>query len=110
MGSLNLLNVAVAITSCFSLRTSVVVGCVVLYHCRCAGEETGTFWGVVSCVLKDKVSATWASFPVCLCAGVLFSKKVLQAAACPLELPAELLRDSEISLGNGQLQFLRNGL
>lgn len=102
IGSLNLLSVAVVITSCFSQRTSVVVGCIVLCHCRRAGGETGKFWGAVSCVLKDEVSATWASFPVCLCAEVLFSKKGLQAAACPLELPAEFLRDSEISRGNGQ--------
>ena len=88
----------------------MAVGCVALYHCRHAGGETGTFWGIVSCGLKDKVSATWASFPVCLCTKIVFSKKGLQDAACPLELPAEFLTDSELSLGSGQLQFLRNGL
>lgn len=77
---------------------------IVLYHCRHAGEETGRFWGIISCALKDKVSATWASFPVCLCIKMYFSKKGLQGAVCPLELPAEFMMDSEISLGSGQLK------
>lgn len=83
----------------------MAVGCIVLYRCRHAGEETGKFGGMVSCALKDEVSATWGSFPVCLCTKILFSKKGLQDGACPLELPAAFLMDSEISLGNGQLQF-----
>ena len=33
-----------------------------------------------------------------------FSKMGLQDAVCRLELPAEFLTDSEISLGKGQLQ------
>lgn len=81
------------------------MGCIVLYHCRHAEEETGKFGGIVSCAPKAEVSATRASFPVCLCTKMFFSRKVLEdAAACPLELPAEFLRDSEVSLGNGQLQ------
>lgn len=68
-------------------------------------EKKQASLGVVSCAPKAKGSATRASFPVCLCTKMLFSRKGLQdAAASPLELPAEFLRDSEVSLGNGQLQ------